>query len=285
MGMQMIGQQGVHQLYVPQLQVQMQGQGQGQGQIPPQTQGQLGTEAVPSPLAWAAMSGIPQGQQQLQQQLQYFEPQQQQFQQNQQFQAMTQQQYQYQQQQQQQYHMQMQQHLQQGQYNMNIGMMGISQNGITFPLQQQQSNQLFTSSYITHDTVMVSHQQQQQQIQGRGNGQLVTGSITAAGNSLAPVSVSVSTESVIGTSSVSGAASRSGSQLEGSAVSGNNLSYNNKVSIGGDGIIANGSSNMSVNGMSSNVPEKDELFLFEGLRLDGDAPEFEPQSQIAARGW
>ena len=296
MGMQMIGQQGVHQLYVPQLQVQMQGQGQGQiqgqGQVPQQTQGQLGTEAVPTPLAWAAMSGISQGQQQLQQQLQqqqqlqYFEPQQQQFQQNQQFQTMTQQQYQYQQQQQ--YHMQMQQHLQQGQYNMNMGIMGISQNGITFPLQQQ-SNQLFASSYITHDNLMVTQQQQQQQqqqqIQGRGNSQLVTGSISAAGNSLIPVSVSGSTDSVIGTSSVSGAASRSGSQLEGSAASGNNLSYNSKVSVVGDGNIANGNSNMTGNGMNSNVAVKDELFLFEGLRLDGDAPEFEPQSQIAARGW
>ena len=294
MGMQMIGQQGLHQLYVPQLQLQMQGQGQGQGQIPQQTQGQLGTEVVPSPLAWAAMSGgLSLGQQlqqqQQQQQLQYFEPQQQQYQQqqNQQFQSMTQQQYQYQQQQQQQqYHLQMQQ-----QYNM--GMMGISQNGITFPIQhqqqQQQSNQLFTPSYITHDNIMISQTQQQQgQGQSMNNGTLMSSSVICVGvNSVATVPVGVSTDSVVGAGSISGAAPRSGSQSEGSVVSASNNTYNSKTSGSGDSMNVNGNSsnNLNSNGSSNNVPEKDELFLFEGLRLDGDAPEFEPQAQIAARGW
>ena len=79
-------------------------------------------------------------------------------------------------------------------------------------------------------------------------------------NTYSPVSVlgNVISGSVAGSGLGSGAASRSGSLLE---------------SVG----------HVS---LTSGTTDKDELFLYEDLRLDGDAPEFEPQTLPAAyRAW
>ena len=267
MGMQMLGGQqslGVYPAQVPQV---------AQSQS---------AETVPTPVAWSSMVSAPtvqtqqqpqqqQQQQQQQHQQQYFEPLLQQgFQQGQGFyttqQPMSQQQYY----QQQQYHLQMQQHLQQsGQYNM--GAMGMVQPpngaiGFSTSLQSQ-----FMSPYVLQNDVQSQVQVQVQgpsQVQVPSQGQVQGGlrngtspATSIAGNSLG-LGVGVGTSSV-------GTVSRSGSLLEGSIASIATHSENGGISLDGSN-------------SSSTAVDKDELFLYEGLRLDGDAPEFEPQ---ATRGW
>ena len=93
-----------------------------------------------------------------------------------------------------------------------------------------------------------------------------------------------------GPSSTTGTGSRSGSIDHAVATIGQN-SDNTKISKNTTDSANSNSSNSGSNGSGSGnsngsiVVEKDELFLFEGLRLDGDAPEFEPKTQMVNRGW
>ena len=258
MGIQLInGQPGLYT-------TQNTGQGVQQNQV----------EGIPSPLAWASMVSVPQ---QVQGQQQYFEPLLQQgYQQGQGFyttqQPMTQQQYF----QQQQYHIQMQQHLQQsGQYSINsMGMVMPPGGAVAFstPLQSQQ---FMSVPYIPQGDV--SQIQSQVPVQTQAAGTVRNGSTTsAAGNS---VGLGVGGAQAVGVGAVlpgSGAASRSGSFLPGSVAS------SAIGAISGNDSVSNGDVSSSGSGSASGAADKDELFLYEGLRLDGDAPEFEPQ---AARGW
>ena len=165
----------------------------------------------------------------------------------------------------------MQQHLQQsGQYSINsMGMAMPPSGAVTFsaPLQSQQ---FMSVPYMPQGDV--TQIQPQVQVQPQATGTVRNGSTTTstAGNS---VGLGVGAGQAVGVAAVaspgSGAASRSGSLLQGSVAS---------TSIGShseNGSVSNGD-------VSAGVVDKDELFLYEGLRLDGDAPEFEPQ---AARGW
>ena len=265
------------QMSMQMLNGQQQQQQQTLGAYPAQvaTQGMQsqaqGTESVPSPLAWASMVTSPQQtqgqqQQQQQQQQQYFEPllQPQGFQQGQGFyttqQTMNQQQYY----QQQQYHLQMQQHLQAtGQYSMGTMGMVLPPGGLSFntPVQQQ----FMGTPYMAQTEGTPPQAQTQTGIQGGAlNGTATSPTAANGGGGIGGNSLGLGVG--VGTISSSSTAPRSSLQLEGSgAVVG--AYENGSVSLG-DG--------------SSSTVGKDELFLYEGLRLDGDAPEFEPQ---ATRGW
>ena len=265
MSMQMLNGQQQQQQTLGVYPAQVAGQGM-QSQV-------QGTESVPSPLAWASMVTSPQQtqgqqQQQQQQQQQYFEPllQPQAFQQGQGFyttqQSMNQQQYY----QQQQYHLQMQQHLQAtGQYSMGAMGMVLPPGGISFntPVQQQ----FMGTPYMTQADGSQPQAQTQAQtvIQGVAlNGTATSPTAANGGGGIGGNSLGLGVG--VGTISSSSTAPRTSLQLEGSvAVVG--AYENGSVSLG-DG--------------TSSAVGKDDLFLYEGLRLDGDAPEFEPQ---ATRGW
>ena len=130
----------------------------------------------------------------------------------------------------------------------------VSQNDVQSQAQGQVQVQIPTQG--------LTPSQGQGQVQVQGG--LRNGTSSASATSIAANSLGLGVG--VGTSSV-GTVSRTGSLLEGSVASIGTHSENGGVSL---------------DGSSSTTVDKDELFLYEGLRLDGDAPEFEPQ---ATRGW
>ena len=128
--------------------------------------------------------------------------------------------------------------------------MSLTPNGIAFNTQQ------FAAPYSVQDPSVQ---------QGRNGAATGNGIGGLGGNSLASGLAVGSGGGAIGTTS--GSVSRSGSLIDGNITS---IGLNDKAGIDHSG---------------NRVEEKDELFLYEGLRLDGDAPEFEPKAQMSTRGW
>jgi hypothetical protein len=138
-----------------------------------------------------------------------------------------------------------------------------------YQYQQQQYHmqmQQYHMGLANNSTFNPSGQMQQQQPQYMTQGQPVDQSL---GQVPVSGSIPVANSLGLGLAPGSGSASRSGSLLEGN-------------------IAVNHSDSGSHSGRNSSHPmvaDKDELFLFQDLRLDGDAPEFEPQTPSTTRGW
>ena len=135
--------------------------------------------------------------------------------------------------------------------------MGMSPSGIAF-------NQF--TSYVQEPVQQSQQSQQTQQTQGQVQGR--NSAQSNGGNSL-----------VVSAVGVSGGNGTNPSSLSGCLPDGS-IGHSDKGASD-----SNSSSSNSGHSAAGKPEVKDELFLFEGLRLDGDAPEFEPKTQMSARGW